>query len=87
MLAGAGAIVDAAAVAPLARGQPSANRGQVHTILTQCLSVMNLVFVARTDAWFKIVVQEGLQVENVWYRYDLGGRGAEDFVLGIDKSF
>ena len=66
MLTHAGAHEDAAAVAPLARGDPSTDSGRVHTILTQCLAPMNLVFTARTHAWFTLVIREGIGMRDVW---------------------
>lgn len=71
-----------AAVAPLADGQPPLpqHRTTVFQLLQRYSTITNQVFVNRTRTWFRIVLQEGLGIEDYWYRFEFAkSRGAIHF--------
>ena len=52
----------------------------MHRILLQNPVVINEFFVHRTEAWFRIVIREGLGFEDYWYRFEFAkSRGAIHF--------
>ena len=52
----------------------------MHRILLQNPVVINEFFVQRTEAWFRIVIKEGLGFEDYWYRFEFAkSRGAIHF--------
>lgn len=68
------------AVRPLAEGREAIDKGLVHTTLNEHLVIQNDVFLLRTNAWFKIVMGEGLGFEEHWRRYEFAkSRGAIHF--------
>jgi hypothetical protein len=76
----AGNVAQANAIRPLAEGRAATNKGLVHTTLNENLVIQNEVFLLRTNAWFKIVMGEGLGFEEHWRRYEFAkSRGAIHF--------
>jgi len=62
----------------------------VHRILLMYPTILNEFFVQRTEAWFRIVIQEGLGFRHYWYRFEFAkSRGAIHFhslLFDTDKS-
>ena len=57
-------------------------------VLLQNPVVINEFFVQRTEAWFRIVIQDGLGFSDFWYRFEFAkSRGAIHFhALNFDKN-
>ena len=76
----AGQVSDADAVHPLAVGSEATDKARVHRILLENLVLQNEVFVLRTQAWFKIVIEGGLNINEHWRRYEFAAsRGTIHF--------
>ena len=67
-------------------GDESAN---LHPILNRYPVILNQFFVLRTDAWFQLVLKEGLGIKDYWRRYEFAkSRGAIHFhsILWLKES-
>jgi hypothetical protein len=66
----------------LARSEdvPPDKSGLLHDILRKYTVVVNQFFVVRTEAWFKLLLQEGIGITDFWLRYEFAkSRGAIHF--------
>jgi hypothetical protein len=75
-----GLIADAHAVFPLAEGNTAVDHDAVHRILNAHVGLQNEVFTQRTEAWFRLVVEKGLEIKEHWRRYEFAkSRGTIHF--------
>jgi len=59
---------------------PAGATTTVHNVLLRYPSVINEYFVSRTQAWFNIVLKEGMGIKDWWYRFEFAkSRGAIHF--------
>ncbi|KAJ3383383.1 hypothetical protein HDU80_001251 [Chytriomyces hyalinus] len=53
---------------------------QINHVLTCYTTIVNQVFVLRTNSWFKIVLTEGIGIDNYWHKYEFAkSRGTFHF--------
>jgi hypothetical protein len=76
-------------IATAAQGAaPTSSTTSIHKILLQFPSIQNEFFVLRTEAWFKIVLKEGLGIDDYWYRFEFAkSRGTIHFHALIFSNF
>ena len=69
---------------------PSIKSSGLRSILNKYTVIVNKHFVLRTEAWFQLVLKEGLGIDNFWLRYEFAkSRGAIHFhalLYAMDKS-
>jgi hypothetical protein len=84
---GRGAEAEAAEV--LARGdKTNAEQGRlVYKYLQRYTAIINHVFILRTNAWFELVLKQGVGITDYWYRFEFAkSRGAIHFHALLFKT-
>ena len=77
------------AVLPAAQGlDPTAEQQKiVYRCISRYTAIINQVFVFRTASWFREVLQEGLGIEDFWYRFEFAKSRYVDIFHFLDAMY